>query len=823
MESSNFPIDIYLQEAKDSGFLSTLNEFFDNPPIEDLLINNNSYMPSFPLFEQKPSELLTSALLKPQVLTQQEEDSLNVPNSLPFSKDYYSTFNKSPNLTQPHEKTTISNDKDYIKYALNLPPSELDFRLNNTNSSNHKLSTPQDSQPNSFSKKAPPNSSVNSSYSNLLLNKLKHHILNSPIDLRLDSASIPPKNNNNLSYSPLKISELNQPSFNNSDVFISNNNMIIEHQSSNDDIKNDIYSKTFIDPLLQDNLLKDFCSMDQSSSSLNPCLQLNDTEIPNNNNSFSTKLSYYDNYNTLFDSFLGSQPKKNNINYYQNDFNLADKSLNLKNFNSPPAENSQKSTNYALDQCLDFTDKMPFKNSSFNYKMNNKVNYLLDNLFDNSNESNKNSKQLFNKNITLKSTRKNRSNHNQNFEKNNFNKYLSNKQTNNSLSFQKNDKLHYSSTNNANPRLFPNYNQGFINESNNIPSDVYNQQQDLYTTNQNSFDLKNLSPSQNDFAPTSKPVTNIKHKLSGSLSPKNKHLAFSNKKQKGNSPSSTIAISRPTTVNSISNSKIDVLTDQSSFSGIALSSTKLSSKNDLSNLSLYGYKSPISHSNDNKSDLPNKTVSDGLSVIVLKDFEFSKSPPKVKPTKRKVEHNLIEKRYRCNINNKILELMNAVPVLSKAKEIQFKQANGELKPNQTTVLSTQQLKDSENSTDNPNLSNLEIGDQSSENNDIIMMESVTKLNKANILGKATEYIYKLRYSNEKNIRHIELLTDAIKRIPNGLQLIDTVISELNQICNSASISNQLIDHIHPHLQWFIITLYYDNCLYLRLQFTFALN
>ncbi|OLY79460.1 putative transcription factor HMS1 [Smittium mucronatum] len=146
-----------------------------------------------------------------------------------------------------------------------------------------------------------------------------------------------------------------------------------------------------------------------------------------------------------------------------------------------------------------------------------------------------------------------------------------------------------------------------------------------------------------------------------------------------------------------------------------------------------------------------------------------------KPVRRKVAHNEIEKRYRSNINNRIRDLKNAVPALANAKtdspskikcsSIVYENEDliGPASSTQPTTISG-----SMKTANNPNFA------ESSK------IDTVTKLNKATILSKATEYIYKLRKSNYRLKKHIELLTGEISSTNKGVMTIERILSELDR-------------------------------------------
>ncbi|CAG8498994.1 28336_t:CDS:2, partial [Racocetra persica] len=97
---------------------------------------------------------------------------------------------------------------------------------------------------------------------------------------------------------------------------------------------------------------------------------------------------------------------------------------------------------------------------------------------------------------------------------------------------------------------------------------------------------------------------------------------------------------------------------------------------------------------------------------------------------KKVAHNAIERRYRNNINDRINELKNVVPALCSLK----------------------------NKEDND------------EDNEVDGIPAATKLNKATILRKSTEYITYLKNNNKKIKSENEVLRKMIEALPGGIEL-----------------------------------------------------
>ncbi|OMJ07077.1 Sterol regulatory element-binding protein 1 [Smittium culicis] len=142
-----------------------------------------------------------------------------------------------------------------------------------------------------------------------------------------------------------------------------------------------------------------------------------------------------------------------------------------------------------------------------------------------------------------------------------------------------------------------------------------------------------------------------------------------------------------------------------------------------------------------------------------------------KPVRRKVAHNEIEKRYRSNINNRIHDLKNAVPALARAKTDS---------PNK--IICSNSNVDDLNSADQFSSLNPITNDSTNLNtnpalnlHEEIKIGAITKLNKATILTKATEYIYKLRISNYRLKKHVQLLANEIASLPNGNSNLEKIL------------------------------------------------
>ncbi|KAG2174778.1 hypothetical protein INT43_005840 [Umbelopsis isabellina] len=115
------------------------------------------------------------------------------------------------------------------------------------------------------------------------------------------------------------------------------------------------------------------------------------------------------------------------------------------------------------------------------------------------------------------------------------------------------------------------------------------------------------------------------------------------------------------------------------------------------------------------------------------------STPNGEKPEKKVAHNAIERRYRNNINDRIAELKSVVPALVHAKVKSGSKRN-----------------------------NNEEDDDDEDDNEILDGVAVaTKLNKATILRKATEYIVHLKNSNQQVRDDNAALRQIIIQLPGG--------------------------------------------------------
>ncbi|KAJ2699881.1 hypothetical protein H4218_002354 [Coemansia sp. IMI 209128] len=135
---------------------------------------------------------------------------------------------------------------------------------------------------------------------------------------------------------------------------------------------------------------------------------------------------------------------------------------------------------------------------------------------------------------------------------------------------------------------------------------------------------------------------------------------------------------------------------------------------------------------------------------------------------RKVAHNAIERRYRNNINDRISDLRNAVPALQHVRA--KKKAPG----NSNTDSSDDEEDDGGDEI-------YDVANAASGSTHIDGVAAATKLNKATILGKSTEYIYYLRRNNDQLKRESLYLQELIRNgFPDGEKILATVLQRAKQ-------------------------------------------
>ncbi|KAJ2090550.1 hypothetical protein IW138_002557 [Coemansia sp. RSA 986] len=130
---------------------------------------------------------------------------------------------------------------------------------------------------------------------------------------------------------------------------------------------------------------------------------------------------------------------------------------------------------------------------------------------------------------------------------------------------------------------------------------------------------------------------------------------------------------------------------------------------------------------------------------------------------RKVAHNAIERRYRNNINDRIRDLRNSVPALQNIRPKANKHHPGI---------------DINNDDNDDGIDD----DNDNEESAIVVdgVEAATKLNKATVLGKSTEYIYHLRRNNDLYKRESLYLQEILRKMPDGDKIIEKVLQMAKQ-------------------------------------------
>ncbi|KAF9177532.1 hypothetical protein BGZ51_008503 [Haplosporangium sp. Z 767] len=155
-----------------------------------------------------------------------------------------------------------------------------------------------------------------------------------------------------------------------------------------------------------------------------------------------------------------------------------------------------------------------------------------------------------------------------------------------------------------------------------------------------------------------------------------------------------------------------------------------------------------------------QTLQQKIPITRLKPPQTLVTPPPApstaqgpQPTKqqKKVAHNAIERRYRNNINDRINDLKNVVPALCNIK--------------------TKDEKDD---------------DDDDEPQDADGVAKATKLNKATILRKATEYIVVLQKRENSTKAENAILRRLLTSLPGGVDLLEQHQSEIAGVREEAS-------------------------------------
>jgi hypothetical protein len=159
---------------------------------------------------------------------------------------------------------------------------------------------------------------------------------------------------------------------------------------------------------------------------------------------------------------------------------------------------------------------------------------------------------------------------------------------------------------------------------------------------------------------------------------------------------------------------------------------------------------------------------------------------------RRSAHNEVEKKYRNNINDRIAELKEAVPALRHARVKRDQAA--------TTAIDDDH-------------------DDDDESNEPVIMDGViiaTKLNKATILQKATEYVYHLQHTTQELKHDIDVLLSTIEtHTPRGREIASQYRRHVTQrdemmkqrlMCSEKIKRLKKSDPHHPHHHHFHLQL-----------------
>ncbi|KAG9288934.1 hypothetical protein G9A89_019556 [Geosiphon pyriformis] len=144
-----------------------------------------------------------------------------------------------------------------------------------------------------------------------------------------------------------------------------------------------------------------------------------------------------------------------------------------------------------------------------------------------------------------------------------------------------------------------------------------------------------------------------------------------------------------------------------------------------------------------RDESPNPPIISTLNKLPINRLKPVGSQPsnnsQSQPNKqqKKVAHNAIERRYRNNINDRINDLKNVVPALCHLKSKDNKDED--------------------------------------EDDEVDGIPAATKLNKATILRKATEYIIHLKKNNQEFKDQNEILKKIIAQLPGGIELYNTYL------------------------------------------------
>ncbi|PWN90012.1 hypothetical protein FA10DRAFT_266531 [Acaromyces ingoldii] len=139
----------------------------------------------------------------------------------------------------------------------------------------------------------------------------------------------------------------------------------------------------------------------------------------------------------------------------------------------------------------------------------------------------------------------------------------------------------------------------------------------------------------------------------------------------------------------------------------------------------------------------------GRKASVKGGFESTANATPAQKQQKKVAHNAIERRYRNNINDRITALRNAVPAL---RELRPKKPGGSRK-----------------------------GKAAQEQDLVDGVPAATKLNKATILGKATDYIRYLKGRETRLVSEVAGLRELVRSLEGGEELLELWEGEMEKV------------------------------------------